>query len=93
VVGEWASLLTDRQALAGGFAKHAPGLFSDGQIESIHRWCVDRERLRTGSASADDGEHYALDAEDEACFCASTSFSADPCRARKDRSLPSPDDR
>ena len=67
VVAEWASLLTDRQALARGFAAHAPGLFSEGQIESIHRWCVDRERLRTGSASVeDDGEPYALDAEDEA---------------------------
>jgi len=67
VVGEWASLLTDRQALARGFAMHAPGLFSDGQIESIHRWCVERDRLRTGSANAeDDGERYALDAEDEA---------------------------
>jgi DNA helicase-2/ATP-dependent DNA helicase PcrA len=67
VVGEWAALLTDRQALARGFATHAPGLFSDGQIESIHRWCVDRERMRTGSASAaDDGEAYALDIEDEA---------------------------
>jgi DNA helicase-2/ATP-dependent DNA helicase PcrA len=67
VIGEWASLLTDRQALSSGFAKHAPGLFSDGQIESIHRWCVDRERLRTGASGAqDDGEPYALDAEDEA---------------------------
>jgi DNA helicase-2/ATP-dependent DNA helicase PcrA len=67
VIGEWASLLTDRQALARGFATHAPGLFSEGQIESMHRRCVDRERLRTGSASSeDDGERYALDAEDEA---------------------------
>ena len=67
VVGEWAALLTDRQALARGFATHAPSLFSEGQIESIHRWCVDRERMRTGSASAaDDGEQYALDMEDEA---------------------------
>jgi len=67
VVGEWASLLTDRQALSRGFAAHAPGLFSDGQIDSIHRWCVDRERMRTGSSSADDdGERYALDMEDEA---------------------------
>ena len=66
VVGEWASLLTDRQALVRGFAAHAPGLFSGSQIDFLHRWCVERERLRTGSASAeDDGEPYALDAEDE----------------------------
>ena len=67
VVGEWAALLTDRQALGRGFATHAPGLFSDGQLDAIHRWCVDRDRLRTGSASSDDDdEPYALDVEDEA---------------------------
>ena len=67
VVGEWAALLADRQALGRGFAKHAPGLFSDGQIDGIHRWCVDRDRLRTGSANSDDDdEPYALDVEDEA---------------------------
>jgi DNA helicase-2/ATP-dependent DNA helicase PcrA len=67
VVGEWAALLTDRSALGQGFAKHAPGLFTDGQLDSIHRWCVDRDRLRTGVSSAEeDDEPYALDVEDEA---------------------------
>ncbi len=67
VTGEWSSLLTDRSCLGRGFAKHAPGLFSEGQLDSIHRWCVDRERLRTGAAaSQDDEEAYAIDMEDEA---------------------------
>jgi DNA helicase II / ATP-dependent DNA helicase PcrA len=67
VVGEWASLLTDRKALGSGFARHAPSLFSEGQLDSIHRWCVDRERLRTGSADSEEGDElFALDAEDEA---------------------------
>jgi DNA helicase-2/ATP-dependent DNA helicase PcrA len=67
VVGEWAALLTDRGALGAGFGKHAPGLFTDGQLDSIHRWCVDRERLRTGVGHAEeDDEPYALDVEDEA---------------------------
>lgn len=46
VIGEWANLLTDRQALGEGFGKHAPGVFTEAQLDSIHRWCVDRERLR-----------------------------------------------
>ena len=46
VVGEWANLLTDRKALGEGFAKHAPDVFSDMQIDGVHKWCVDRERLR-----------------------------------------------
>lgn len=67
VIGEWASLLTDRQALADGFASHAPGLFSDSQIDSIHRWCVERERFRLGQSDAEDeDDRYALDVEDEA---------------------------
>jgi DNA helicase-2/ATP-dependent DNA helicase PcrA len=84
VVGEWAALLTDRQALTRGFAAHAPGLFSDGQIESIHRWCTDRERLRTGSSSAaDDGESYALDVEDEALLLRIHQLQRGPLQTAK----------
>jgi DNA helicase-2/ATP-dependent DNA helicase PcrA len=66
VLGEWAALLTDRAALGEGFSRHAPGVFSDGQLDDIHRWCVTRERLRTSGPSEEDGERFALDAEDEA---------------------------
>lgn len=66
VVGEWASLLTDRKALGEGFARHAPGLFSEAQLNSIHRWGVERERLRVGVADGDDDEVWALDEEDQA---------------------------
>ncbi|HVU49441.1 MAG TPA: 3'-5' exonuclease [Polyangia bacterium] len=66
VTGEWASLLTDREALRAGFAKHAPGVFSDGQLDDVHRWCVARDRLRTGGKLEDDGEGFAFDAEDDA---------------------------
>jgi DNA helicase-2/ATP-dependent DNA helicase PcrA len=68
VIGEWAALLTDRQALGRGFATHAPGLFSEAQLDSIHRWCVDRDRLRTGAADLDedDDETFALDSDDDA---------------------------
>jgi DNA helicase-2/ATP-dependent DNA helicase PcrA len=69
VIGEWANLFTDRQALGEGFGRHAPGLFSDGQLDAIHRWCVDRDRLRTGAAERDEDEEaekYALDTDDDA---------------------------
>jgi ATP-dependent DNA helicase UvrD/PcrA len=65
VIGEWAALLTDRGALGAGFARHAPGFFSEGQLDDIHRWCVERDRLRT-ARSSDDEEPFALDAEDDA---------------------------
>jgi DNA helicase-2/ATP-dependent DNA helicase PcrA len=66
VLAEWAALLTDREALGAGFASHAPGLFSPGQLDDVHRWCVARDRLRTAGRSDDDGETFALDAEDDA---------------------------
>ena len=67
VVGEWAALFTDRGALGEGFARHAPGVFSEGQLDDVHRWCVTRERLRgAGKAGNEQDERFALDAEDEA---------------------------
>ncbi len=66
VVGEWAALFTDRQALGAGFGKHAPGVFSEGQLDQIHRWGVDQDRRRTSGTSDPDDEPYALDAEDDA---------------------------
>ena len=66
VVGEWSALLTDRAALGRAFARHAPGQFSDGQLDDIHRYCVDRDRLRTGAVDSAEGGEYALDTEDEA---------------------------
>lgn len=84
VVGEWAALLTDREALGRGFAKHAPELFSEEQVDHIHRWCVDRDRLRTGAANADeDDEPYALDVEDEALLLRIFQLQRGPLRNAK----------
>jgi DNA helicase-2/ATP-dependent DNA helicase PcrA len=83
VIGEWASLLTDRQALGQGFATHAPGLFSENQLDSIHRWCVERERLRTGGADEDDEESYALDSDDDALLLRIYQMQRGPLSAAK----------
>jgi DNA helicase-2/ATP-dependent DNA helicase PcrA len=83
VTGEWAALLTDREALRGGFASHAPGFFSDGQIDDIHRWCVARERLRTGGRLEDDGEGFAFDAEDDALLLRIYQLQRGPLQGTK----------
>ncbi|MDH5670592.1 MAG: AAA family ATPase [Myxococcales bacterium] len=41
-VGLWSELLTDREALARGFARHAPGEFTEGQLGAVFRWCSKR---------------------------------------------------
>ena len=40
VVLNWAELLTDRKLLAERFGRFAPGEFSDGQIDTVFRWCA-----------------------------------------------------
>jgi DNA helicase-2/ATP-dependent DNA helicase PcrA len=67
VLAEWAALLTDREAWGQGFARHAPGVFSSGQLDDVCRWCRERERRRASATDAgEDDEPYAVDAEDEA---------------------------
>src|SRR4029079_14152836 len=36
----WSEMLTDRGALEEGFARHAPGEFTTGQIGAAFTWCV-----------------------------------------------------
>ena len=42
IVTQWAELLTDKRALRELFARYAPGEFSDGQIDTVYRWCTAR---------------------------------------------------
>jgi DNA helicase-2/ATP-dependent DNA helicase PcrA len=41
VAGIWSEILTDRQLLRDGFARHANDV-RDGEVESLFRWCVTR---------------------------------------------------
>jgi DNA helicase-2/ATP-dependent DNA helicase PcrA len=42
VISVWSELLTDRTGLRELFARFAPGEISDGQLESVFRWCTAR---------------------------------------------------
>ncbi len=84
VVGEWAALLTDRRALGDGFAKHAPGLFSEGQLDDIHRWCRERDRLRTSPDDDPEQDRFALDAEDDALLLRIHQLQRGPLGGAKD---------
>jgi DNA helicase-2/ATP-dependent DNA helicase PcrA len=83
VIGEWAALLTDRTALAEGFERHAPGLFSPGQIDEIARWCGERERLREAGPEDEDSERYALDVEDDALLIRMYQLQRGPLQSAK----------
>jgi DNA helicase-2/ATP-dependent DNA helicase PcrA len=67
VVGAWADLLTDRNALGSSLARLAPGAFSDDELSRAHGWCAAQsarvqhylEELAHGAA----GDDEAGDAE------------------------------
>jgi DNA helicase II / ATP-dependent DNA helicase PcrA len=83
VLGEWASLLTDRAALGAGFERHAPGLFSPGQLDELARWCGERERLRENGPDDEEGEKYALDVEDDALLLRIYQLQRGPLQTAK----------
>lgn len=67
VVGTWAEVLTDRGALGRGFAKYAPGDFTEQELDEAHAWCsrkcpeaiAFREERMHGDPR--EGEHRAQD--------------------------------
>lgn len=65
VVAAWADVLTDRAALGAGFAEHAPGVFSDAELDSAYRWCVVRcgETMLPAPESAEAGDDREAGAE------------------------------
>lgn len=64
----WSEVLTDRTQLGVLFAEHAPGDFSEGQLDTVFRWCsrrigavldemeARREREAEGGGARDDVE-------------------------------------
>lgn len=55
---------TDRRWLRGGFARHAPGAFSEAQIEEVHDWCTRMHFARVDPNPYRE-EPPSLDMEDE----------------------------
>ncbi len=42
VVGVWSEMLTDRALLGATFAEHAPGVFTEEELDEAHAWCTRR---------------------------------------------------
>ena len=63
-VGIWSELLTDRDRLRAGFAEHAPGEFTDREIDEAFRWCV--TRCAAAAAEAEEKEERRARGGEEA---------------------------
>jgi DNA helicase-2/ATP-dependent DNA helicase PcrA len=64
VAGVWSELLTDREGLRSGFELHAPGDFTDIEIDEVFRWSVARCAAAVTDAEEKE-ERRARDAEQD----------------------------
>lgn len=81
-VDDWASVLTQRSLLASVIEQHAPGSFSDAELERF----VDYNRRRMDELSAglagDEHVPFELDPEDDALLLRAWQLRVGPLRAR-----------
>lgn len=57
-------LFTDRGWMRRGIERYAPGAFSPGEIDAVHRWCTDQQFRRFDGAAPDDEDPPCYDEED-----------------------------
>ena len=57
--------LTDRAWITAGLERHAPGAFTEGEIEKIYRWCTRQYYLRVDGGGPNEHEIPTLDVEDD----------------------------
>ncbi|MEC8023305.1 MAG: ATP-binding domain-containing protein [Myxococcota bacterium] len=59
-------LMTNRGWIRDGLERHAPGVFSEEQQNTIHRWCSDQHFIRVEGKGHRDYEVPMMDREDDA---------------------------
>jgi len=62
LISDWADFFTDKRALRRAFEVHAPAEFTDGEIDTVHAWCVKAYAGLDGDAD----EPAVIDQEDDA---------------------------
>ena len=80
-------LFTDRDWISSGIQRHAPGAFSDSEIERIHRWCADEHFLREDYTPASRTDPPCYDEEDHMILLRLYQLLKGPLRWNAARSL------
>ena len=75
--------LTDLSWLSRGLSKHAPGVFSEGQIREAHEWCVRLYNVREDDVE----EAPSIDLEDDALLLRMYQLVKGPLSIKKRRPL------
>jgi DNA helicase-2/ATP-dependent DNA helicase PcrA len=60
----WAELLTDRRVLREAFDRLAPGELTDGQLDTVFRWCTSRCGAAIQDIEQDEEEELEREAEE-----------------------------
>lgn len=69
VVADWLEVNTNGARIRKAVAKHAQGVFSDSELETIVKWCARKADLDVDPDDPDDKpENVALDPEDDAAL-------------------------
>jgi len=80
-------MLTDRGWITDGLKRFAPGVFSEREVATIHRWCSDQFFLRDDAEDATDGEKPCLDREDDTILLRLYQVMKGPLSFNKDKRL------
>jgi DNA helicase-2/ATP-dependent DNA helicase PcrA len=65
VVSLFDDLLTSRQWIEDGLARHAPGAFTAGEVSAVHDWCSTQHYLRAEGGGPNEDDVPTLDPEDD----------------------------
>ena len=74
-------VLTDKLWLSEGLARHAPGAFSEAEIDRIHRWCTRQSFLRDDGEGVSEDDVPSLDREDDPILLRLWQILRGPLRA------------
>ena len=86
VVELFEELFTNRGWI-GRMAERAPGAFSTGQLDSVHRWCADMHFVRVEGGGHRDWEVPSIDREDDTILLYLYQRIRGPIRNKRKRRL------
>lgn len=65
VVALFEDLFTNKSWLTEGLARHAPGAFRPGELETVHDWCSRQHYIRSEGAGDNEDDVPTMDPEDD----------------------------
>jgi DNA helicase-2/ATP-dependent DNA helicase PcrA len=84
---DWISAISDLELLTGVVREHAPGAFTDGELERATTWCRDRTNDLLARLEGDKEVDAAIEPEDEPLLLRAWQLRVGPLRNQSKRPL------